>query len=1350
MSTASRIKILIAVFVILASANITSFVFAIHANNARNYAYSIRHALSSAMHEVSLASSALTRWVRFVAITGGELQYKAYWAEMEHDRFGQALDTFIAFGAPRNEIALLEQLLERRMQMSVIEREALRLRVEGYVQEAIATAHSLRMSALSIPFEGMVQDLIALTHTRTQEILDSARRNSDIFDTLIIVSIVLLALAGIFGFVWIDRTGASWPTRILAVVFVVLAGANIFFSISAARFSREKGNAYELQAVLSTAIYNVELSTEAMTRWIRVFVVTGSRIQYNLYWEELERDRLGQALDTFITMRAPDSEVNVLVELVSRITSLRQIEAEVIQLRIAGYTQEAIAMAFSPEVAAVDIPTNRLSQQLRENLTVRTRETVDAAVRNFNVFRTLLIVTTLLLVTAGFCGLAIKLRQLKSVDGTRKELPVSHILKRQKNATIAAKLVVSFALVITIFIVYVAIINHFNTVIDNSNRHNNDFMMARVEILLSYHQQFTEMRRLLGESFMNSEWLETTNDGIWRSFELRISDTHARLSYLAETYKNSIKADEKFPEMPNDSRLYIMAEIMAYVDTIYKIYSTNFFLSGEMSFYHSNVLNYTDAAEIMLRVLHRINIVNQEILSGNIEHYRNLSNNITIITLVLAVVLALLLAYSMVKTFTGRIKAIEANAALVEQGNFEATLQNEVTDEISNIFTNLVKVFTGLIDEINDVAHEHASGNTQVRINSERFQGGYQKAALVINTLIDTVLEQQEKMQIAQENSQAKSKFLARMSHEIRTPLTAVLGISEVQLHNPTLPLDTEEAFAKIYSSANTLLGIVNDILDLSKIEADKMELHDEKYEVASLLSDITQLNLAYLGSKRLDFVIDVDENLPTFLIGDELRIKQVLNNLLSNAFKYTDKGTVDFKVYIKDRIKPGYINMVIVIRDTGWGMNKEQLKALFDEYTRFHVKEAPYKKGIGLGMPITLNLLKMMNATIDVDSKVGKGTTVTVVLPQQIGSRETLGAETATYLKHFNADVHSAIKRLSFRPEPMPYGRVLIVDDVDANIYVAKGLMDLYQLQIDSCTSGLIAIERIKRGEVYDIIFMDQMMPEVDGMEAAAIIRQMNYGHPIVALTANALVGQAEEFLRKGFDGFLSKPIQTVHLNAVLHKFVKDRHRPANAATGAVTGDKNVFDDTSTANRQAIDDYFGSYMESSGINGKVYKDFAKSQKNVMSEIADAIEANDFKTAHRLAHTLKGLAGLVGESGLVDTAKKTEEAFGEGTIPTDLMYALNLEMERVLAKIKQRYPEDLDARRTVTTLDENKAREVFDRLSQMLEGNSVEALEMIDDLAEIPQTHDLIDQIEAVDFALALKTLADLRKTLAV
>ena len=611
-------------------------------------------------------------------------------------------------------------------------------------------------------------------------------------------------------------------------------------------------------------------------------------------------------------------------------------------------------------------------------------------------------------------------------------------------------------------------------------------------------------------------------------------------------------------------------------------------------------------------------------------------------------------------------------------------------------------------------------------------------------------------MQTMQENSRAKSRFLARMSHEIRTPITAVLGISEIQLNNTALPLETEEAFSKIYNSANTLLGIVNDILDMSKVEAGKMEICNTAYESANMLSDIIHLNLAYLGSKKLSFDIDVDENIPAFLIGDELRIKQVLNNLLSNAFKYTDTGAVSLKAYAKSASQSDYVNIVVVVQDTGRGMSKAQLKALFDEYSRFHEKEHRFEAGTGLGMPITYALLQMMNGTIDVVSETGKGTTVTIVLPQKIASHELLGAERVkgfSDFSNFNTDAHFAARRLSFIPEPMPYGRVLVVDDVEANIYVAAGLMGLYQLQIDTCSSGPAAIEKIKSGEVYDIIFMDQMMPEMNGTEAVAIIRRMNYKRTIVALTADALVGQAEKFLQNGFDGFLSKPIQTVQLNAILHKFVKDSHPEAATAinkTSPTLENDMLRNKTLNGSNKSIDDYFGNFMEASGINDKIRRDIVRNRKNIMSEVNDAILKNDISTAHRLVHTLKGLVGSIGEKTLFNLSEKVEISLRIGVVPANLIDDLALEMERVLASFRQLLNEPEEQPSAGTSLSKERTKEIFDKLAQLLKENSFEALGLCGELALIPQAKDLITQIEAVDFALALKTLEELRITLKV
>ena len=520
--------------------------------------------------------------------------------------------------------------------------------------------------------------------------------------------------------------------------------------------------------------------------------------------------------------------------------------------------------------------------------------------------------------------------------------------------------------------------------------------------------------------------------------------------------------------------------------------------------------------------------------------------------------------------------------------------------------------------------------------------------------LRDSLKNSIEEIQASRENSQAKSRFLARMSHEIRTPISAVLGISEIKLQDTSLSLDLEEAFAKIHSSANTLLGIVNDLLDLSKIEAGKIEISSVKYEVASLISDVVQLCLIYVGGKPIDLIVDVDETIPSHLFGDDLRIKQVLVNFLSNAFKYTDKGTVKLSVGFEQTDDPEKVNVIIEIFDTGYGMTDEQVKELFVEYSRFHENDARGVKGIGLGMPIALNLLQAMDAKLSVQSKVGEGTTARITLPQLRRSFEQLGAETAKNLKNFNMDFRQASKRFKFKPIPMPYGKVLIVDDVDTNIYVARGLLNLYKLQIESCDSGITAINRVRAGEVFDIIFMDQMMPEMNGTEATAIIREMGYKNPIVALTANALVGQAEEYLRSGFDGFLSKPIQSAHLHSILCKFIRDRHEESLIEV-LIEQDMDALENEDVPSME-------DYLMQPEMQAQIRADFLESQANVIRQISSAVLIHDIETAHRLVHTLKGIASLMFEQKLVDSAEAVEKVYKAGKLP-EVHAIMNLENE---------------------------------------------------------------------------------------
>ena len=394
--------------------------------------------------------------------------------------------------------------------------------------------------------------------------------------------------------------------------------------------------------------------------------------------------------------------------------------------------------------------------------------------------------------------------------------------------------------------------------------------------------------------------------------------------------------------------------------------------------------------------------------------------------------------------------------------------------------------------------------------------------------------------------NKAKSDFLSAMSHEIRTPMNAIIGITEIQLQRDVVDAESRMAIERIYTSGDLLLGIINDILDLSKIEAGKLVLMVDKYEIASLVSDTAQLNMMRVGSKRIRFELHIDEDMPVNLLGDELRVKQIMNNLLSNAFKYTAGGTVKLIVTAEESAKKeDEIILSIKVSDTGQGMKKEQLDKLFDEYSRFNLETNRSTEGTGLGMSITKNLIRLMGGEISVESEYGVGSTFSVRLPQGRVGSEVLGSEMAENLRQFRSYNMAQMKRTQITREPMPYGSILIVDDVETNAYVAKGLLIPYELKIESVSSGYAAIERIKSGRQYDVIFMDHMMPEMDGVETTRHLREMGYNHPIVALTANAVAGQANIFLENGFDDFISKPIDLRQMNMLLNKLIRDKQPP-------------------------------------------------------------------------------------------------------------------------------------------------------------------------------------------------------------
>jgi PAS domain S-box-containing protein len=505
----------------------------------------------------------------------------------------------------------------------------------------------------------------------------------------------------------------------------------------------------------------------------------------------------------------------------------------------------------------------------------------------------------------------------------------------------------------------------------------------------------------------------------------------------------------------------------------------------------------------------------------------------------------------------------------------------------------------------------------------------------------------------------AKTAFLAKVSHEVRTPMNAIIGITEIQLQDETLSPDMQEALGKIYNSGYLLLGIINDILDLSKIEAGKLELTPINYDVPSLINDTVHLNIMRFDSKPIVFDLQLDENIPLTLFGDELRIKQILNNLLSNAFKYTDSGKVSLSISV-EKAPADMIMLVFRITDTGQGMTAEQIDKLFDEYTRFNTEANRAVEGAGLGMNITKQLIDLMNGEISVESEPGKGSLFTVRLPQRIVDGGVLGETMVTNLKQFRLGKMSQMKKApQVVREYMPYGKVLIVDDVETNLYVAKGLMSPYGLSIDTAESGYETIEKIRNGAVYDIVFMDHFMPKMDGIEAAKIMRSMGYAQPIVALTANALTGQAQMYSANGFDGFVSKPIDIYQLNAVLNKMVRDRHH--DDALEVKRRYKNNPNEYSVGRRQLGEIFTRDAEKTAAILETIYKKHDYTDDDLQLYIVNI-------------HAIKSALANIGETKLADTARELEDAAREQnrTVLFESTPIFLSSLREVIEKIKPR------------------------------------------------------------------------------
>ncbi len=491
-------------------------------------------------------------------------------------------------------------------------------------------------------------------------------------------------------------------------------------------------------------------------------------------------------------------------------------------------------------------------------------------------------------------------------------------------------------------------------------------------------------------------------------------------------------------------------------------------------------------------------------------------------------------------------------------------------------------------------------------------------------------------MERAEAADKAKSNFLANMSHEIRTPMNAIVGMSEFILRDSDDEMAKRHA-TRIKSASRTLLSIINDILDFSKIESGKMELVNDSYQLAHLISDVASMINARLQTKPVTFKPEIDGNLPNRLYGDEVRLKQILINLLGNALKFTQSGSITLTMR-HEKIDESHCRLLVSVSDTGIGIKPNDLQTIFSSFTQVDTKRNRAVEGTGLGLAICRQLIEMMDGSIRVESEYGKGTTFFFDVVSAVDGWQKLKESQMAPLEQAG----TAFQATFCAPE----ARALVVDDNEMNLDVAEGILEPYQITVVKAMSGPDALERFAESS-FDIIFMDHMMPVMDGVETMRRIRLMKGGEeiPIVALTANALSGAAAEYKKFGFQAFLAKPIAPKSMENILRRLLPSLLiQPIDKTPKKTAAAVSVPTQASDVLKDAIDEESAlKYcMGNRAFLDKMLATFRKNEKT--KQLEAFFRTQDWENYRIVVHSLKGNALTVGALQLSEHAKELEFA----------------------------------------------------------------------------------------------------------